>query len=662
MLLRVIHLLLAVGLALFGGQRSAGAGKPVPEPPSKIKPKDGATAGKKAKGGADPVRKGGEEKKREIPDVTHPTAENDEFKTEVVAPRPLVKDRTADAVSIAGKKLEESPKATMVESLSQENAGIYVTGRGVGLHGVAGGASGGIYIRGLGGSPNAQILMVEDGVPDYQGIFGHPIPDAFIPFLIDEVLVIKGGDSVLYGTNAMGGVVILRSRWREKEGFEISNDFAYGSYSTSRETLSFLGKFKRFDVACAFHILDTEGHREGAGGRTMVAHAAARYRITSDLSLVFKNKLVHLEGTDPGPVTHPHEDHFFDVWRENVSLSLSYRRSIFRLSVIPYLNMGIHRLYDGFYSEDYIGGLIAESTLRIRPGITLLLGLGSEYTDGVVEDRVAGERNEIKGIAELSFYNQLTLKPVSRLNIVLGTRQLYNSAYGWVMLYKAGINLMIYKGLFARSQVVRNFRKPTIRELYLPFPTSNPDLKPEYALNCDLAIGYVSERFEITVTGYRTEAQNMIRYFGAWPTAEVINIDEIEIWGVEGKVGVNKLGPVSIKVSGNWQHVGRYTRQNPSLKLNFELSAGHSFGYHFVGGALTGEWVHGLFMDNYERNPMDDVFYMDLNLRYRFKGKGRKYVLEPYLILRNFIDRKYAYIDGYPMPGFNVMAGLRITI
>jgi hypothetical protein len=49
---------------------------------------------------------------------------------------------------------------------------------------------GGIYIRGMGGSPNSQILVVEDGAPDYQGIFGHPIPMRF--FVDDDkVTVIK---------------------------------------------------------------------------------------------------------------------------------------------------------------------------------------------------------------------------------------------------------------------------------------------------------------------------------------------------------------------------------------------------------------------------------------------------------------------------------------
>jgi len=115
---------------------------------------------------------------------------------EVVSPEPAGRDRTQGETVVTGEDLRNSSRASTFEALAQESADIYVPGRGA-MHGVANGASGGIRIRGLGGSPNSQVLVVEDGVPDYQGIFGHPIPDAYLPFLLDDVLVVKGGDSVL---------------------------------------------------------------------------------------------------------------------------------------------------------------------------------------------------------------------------------------------------------------------------------------------------------------------------------------------------------------------------------------------------------------------------------------------------------------------------------
>jgi hypothetical protein len=65
-------------------------------------------------------------------------------------------------------------------------------------------------------------------------------------------------------------------------------------------------------------------------------------------------------------------------------------------------------------------------------------------------------------------------------------------------------------------------------------------------------------------------------------------------------------------------------------------------------------------MADYERQPITDAFVMDLALRYRHTSRARQLTLEPYLFLRNFLDRRYAYVEGYPMPGFNVLLGLRL--
>jgi outer membrane cobalamin receptor len=564
-------------------------------------------------------------------------------------------------VAIDGQALRDSPRGDVLAAISQRTAGVYVSSRGV-LHGVSSGSTGSIHVRGLGGSPNSQVLVVEDGVPDYQGIFGHPIPDAYIPALIDEALVVLGGDSVLYGTNALGGAIVIRSRWRELDGYELQNDAAYGSFSTLSETASALGRFEKWDVAAAFHALTTDGHRDGAGGNEAIGITAARYRFDEDLSLTLRNKVVHLEGGDPGPATHPYTFHWYDVWRDNASLRLGYDRGGARVSFTPYLNVGAHELYDGFESTDWVGGGIADIELALEKIAILAFGLAVESAGGEIENRISGERPDVRGVADAAFYDQITIKPVERLSLVLGSRELYSTTYGFVFLYKGGARVELPAGLYAESRVSKNFREPTIRELYLPYPVANPDLEPESSLTWDASAGHDSKHLGVELTVYRTEADDMIKYFGVWPSAEVVNIDHIVIWGVEGELRVSEIGPLGFLVSGDFQRVGRYTRQNPNAKLDFQIDLGRDFGPHFAGAQLTGEWVHGLFMADYSRQPMEDAFSMDLSLRYRYTASRDGFTVEPYVFLKNLLDRRYAYVADYPMPGFNLMAGLKIGI
>ena len=579
----------------------------------------------------------------------------------VVGRRPLARDQSADATDVDGETLRSSARASTLEAVAQEAPDLYVSGRGLGVHGVASGASGAMAVRGLSGSPNSQILVVEDGVPDYQGIFGHPLPDAYVPELIDEVRLIKGGDSVLYGTNALGGVLLIRSKVLRDDGIELTNDSSYGSFQTVRERLSLLVKRGDWDLSSAFSALRTDGHRDGTGGSNMVGHVGVGWTPTSGLRIVLRDRVAHLEGEDPGPVTHPNDGHWYDVWRNTTSLGLEYRQGPrFSLDAISFVNLGVHRLYDGFYSEDYLFGGRVAAYIRAHETLRLTLGLGAEGVTGEVEDRAAGEVTDVEGSATLYFFNQLEWRPLSWLRLIGGTRELWSSEHDFIFLYKAGLRLLLPGGLTVRLRVARNYREPTIRERYLPFPTANPDLRPEFSLNVDLGLVLFVGPVEVSVSGYRTWADDLIKYFGAWPSAEVVNIDHVEVFGIEAHLRVVDLGPVRLFLGGSWQDVGRYTRQNPAAKVNGSIEVGHRFGRHAISGSLSGEWVRGLFQENYSRDPIADVFFLDLALRYSYRlDAGVSF--EPYLLLRNLTNNRYEYIRDYPMPGINALLGLRIS-
>jgi|WetSurMetagenome_2_1015567.scaffolds.fasta_scaffold00334_10 outer membrane cobalamin receptor len=574
------------------------------------------------------------------------------------------KDAAASMTTLSGEQIRTTARTTPLEALSQESGDIYVSSRGAGLHGVSSGASGGIYIRGLGGSPNSQVLMVEDGVPDYQGIFGHPIPDAFSPALIDRTTVIKGGDGVLYGTNAMGGVVVVENRRPKMEGMEIDNDAAYGSFETFRDRLSLLYKNKRFESTAAFSAFSTQGHRDGTEGSSVTGQAAAWYSLSKNWCFSVREKLVKLRGNDPGPDSTPLIGHWFDVTKNYASGRLDGAVAGGHLKTIAWCNIGVHRLYDGFYSRDYTSGGYGEFERRFGKVADITAGIGADHVNAFVqelEDRIRGTSRPVTAATSAAGYCHLAITPGWGLEMTGGGRAIYSTAYGFVPLYKAGLFWQASKTLSIHSRITRNFRQPTFRELYLPYPTANPDLKPEYALNWDGGFDVKTGWLRISSSVYRTWAQNLIKYFGMWPSAEVVNIDHIEIWGVEGTAAANLFGPLSIRLTGSWQDVGRFTKQNPDAKADFSFEWRGTARKTAYTAVINGEWVHGLYMDNYRRNPIKDVFFIDASLRSEtVKVSGVE--ISPYLIVRNILNLRYEYIKDYPMPGINVLAGLRIGI
>ena len=102
-------------------------------------------------------------------------------------------------------------RTSVLPTIMEEVPGVLVTSRGMMGYGVSTGGSGSINVRGL-ASGTAQMLVLIDGHPQYQGIFGHGIADSYQTMIADRVEVLRGPASLLYGSNAMGGVVNIVTR------------------------------------------------------------------------------------------------------------------------------------------------------------------------------------------------------------------------------------------------------------------------------------------------------------------------------------------------------------------------------------------------------------------------------------------------------------------
>ena len=120
----------------------------------------------------------------------------------------VVSDNSAvPVVSGDALAIESTGARTAFDAVERLVPGAFVTHRGVLGYGISSNGTGQISIRGVGESPNAGVLIVVDGRPDFQGEMGHPLPDFFSLSDVSRVSVTEGPASVLYGSNAMGGVV-----------------------------------------------------------------------------------------------------------------------------------------------------------------------------------------------------------------------------------------------------------------------------------------------------------------------------------------------------------------------------------------------------------------------------------------------------------------------
>ena len=97
-------------------------------------------------------------------------------------------------VTVIGReKLTEQYQTNVLPTVMQQVPGLFVTSRSMMGYGVSTGGSGGINLRGISGGAG-QLLVLIDGHPQYQGIYGHPISDSYQTLMAERVEVLRGPD------------------------------------------------------------------------------------------------------------------------------------------------------------------------------------------------------------------------------------------------------------------------------------------------------------------------------------------------------------------------------------------------------------------------------------------------------------------------------------
>ena len=211
----------------------------------------------------------------------------------------------SQTVSVVGRtKICQTMQSSLLPVLTEQIPGLFVTSRGVMGYGVSGGAAGSISLRGLSGGA-ARLMVMIDGHPQYAGIFGHPIADAYQSFLAERVEVLRGPASVLYGSNAMGGVVNIVTRSMQQDGVNTHLRAGYGSYNTLETELTNRIRKGRFSSVVSASYNRTDGHRADMGFEQYSGYAKLGYVLTDNWKLRGDVNVTHFNASYPGPVTAP---------------------------------------------------------------------------------------------------------------------------------------------------------------------------------------------------------------------------------------------------------------------------------------------------------------------------------------------------------------------
>lgn len=295
-------------------------------------------------------------------------------------------------ISVVGReKIEQSMQPSLLPLLNEQVPGLFSTSRGIMGYGVSGGGAGQMSLRGIGAAPQAGLpttglLILIDGHPQYMGLMGHPISDAYQSMMAERVEVLRGPASVLYGSNAMGGVINIVTRKIREDGVRTNVNVGYGSYNTLQSEFTNRIKAGRFTSIVSGSYNRTDGHRADMGFEQYGGYAKSGYELSRAWNVWADVNVTHFNASNPGAVTAPLIDNDQRITRGMTSFALenTYEKTSGALSF--FYNWGKHWINDGyslgeepldyrFHSRDNMLGVSWFQSVQLFRGNRLTAGV-----------------------------------------------------------------------------------------------------------------------------------------------------------------------------------------------------------------------------------------------------------------------------------------------
>ncbi|MCD4653428.1 TonB-dependent receptor [bacterium] len=367
------------------------------------------------------------------------------------------------------------------------------------------------------GSSANQVVVLLDGVKiNTSSDLGVDLSNISLNN-IEKIEILRGSDSAVYGTGAIGGVVNLVSRKSASEDSHLGGRMVYGSFSTLVSDLDYNMKFSRwtchlsgyysksdgdfsfsndngthYDQDDDFEDIRTNNALESGGGSLWWR---VPFSSNWDVSGIFDG--YYADKGIPGIITFPSE-HAVQVDRR-ITANIRMRRSNLwkqgNSFTLELFNKWIGLDFDDPYGEQ-IGVPIHTRQRTTSFGGKVSYNIGHSKGNGSVAIHYLGEllKDEsfdspkrttlaISGKHDLGMFNEkLWITTLARYDDI--------SAIGDHFSPKLGVRWFMTPKLSLKSNIGGAFRSPSFNELYMNmgYITGNPDLQPETGVSFDLGV------------------------------------------------------------------------------------------------------------------------------------------------------------------------------
>lgn len=568
---------------------------------------------------------------------------------------------------ITNEDLKKKGKRTVLEALRD------VPGVSVMQSGAFGGTTS-VYLR---GANVGHTLVLIDGVEvnDPMQMYGGFFDFAHLTTAnIEQIEIIRGPQSPLYGSDAMGGVInIITKKGRGKPKWEAS--FEGGSHNTFKETLGLSGSEGRLDYSFSLLRLDSDGiskaadtsEDDGYKNTTISSRIAYRMFENSEFSLVLRYTDSEAD-LDDGAYD---DDINSTVWWRNIvgkvdfeqainpiwehKLSFSYSHTKRKYQDEPDAadaSDNTHNWYKGEVKK-------IEWQHNVYPVDWDTLTCGFEYEEqrGFKDGRRTTDRFDRKTVDSGGCYLQNQFKLWESLYITPGLRIDDHELSGTETTYKVSTAYIIPQtATHLKANWGTGFKSPSLYQLYSNF--GDPALRPEESRAYDFAVeqDFLDNNLSFAATYFHNDFKNLIGWDSA--TSKYVNIDKARTKGIEVELAFNPIEDLRIGTNYTCTKTkDKDTGKRLTRRPEHQVGANLNWAFLEKGNVnLSADYI-GFRWDNSANTQkvkaytkVDLCAYYDLTERFQIFGR-----------IENLFDKKFQQTRGYAVPGISFYAGTKAT-
>lgn len=564
--------------------------------------------------------------------------------------------------TVGSHQLEATGQPQLLPAISGMVPSLFVTERNMLGFGLSNGGAGGIKIRGVGGSPTNAVLMMVDGQPQFAGIYSHHVADFYGTEYVDHVEVLRGPGSVLYGSNAMGGVINVITKSPAHSGVRTTLSSRYGSHNTWLNSLTNTTRFGRFSSLVSLGYDRTDGLQKDFDFRQSNLYAKVGYDFSDRWSSRADYSLMQFVGNDPvyPKLSNPESTDIYhqDVIRGEASVTVSNTYGATNGAARVYYSYGNHFVDDPrhFHSVDDRFGVILYQNFRPWSGSSATLGFDFDRYSGKIP--VSGGNHHTDGslttmsrrhIIEYSPYLTLSQQLLGDAVILNGGLRMANSnRFSTQWIPQAGVVLHPGEDWTVKASLSKGYRNPSFRELYL-YRMANPGLEPERMMNYEVSVGrHFSRYLSVDVTAYYSKGSNLIQ------TVDMKNVNTGRFInkGIELSARSHPTERLQLWATYSYLHTSLHNL-TAAPKKQYYLGVGwDAFKRFHIDAELKG--AGGLYV----ADDVSNQNYATVNMRLSYRPL---HLLTFTLDLDNITDTRYTINRGYEMPGFTLIGGFKLT-